>query len=151
MDGVAIQLGAASFCCGEEIVPCGIEDHAKHAAPAILKSDGDAIGRIAMSKICGAVKRINDPEIGCCGLFNAALFFGEEAMGWEQRMEMVDDALFCCMVCVGDKIDRVLMFDAKPRFDVVKQKRSGLLPCVHSSIQQNIQGNMIGGRGHAGS
>ena len=73
-----------------------------------------------MREICGAVERIDDPEIRRRRPFNAPLFFSEKAVFRKLSPNMTDNQLFCRMVRIGYQIYGVLVADAKARLGIVQ-------------------------------
>src|SRR6185437_2902927 len=102
MDGATVQLRTPMFNGREQVIPRGIKDHAKHTAPLVLETDGDAVGWIAMRKISRPIQRIDDPQIRRLCLFNATLFFGQEPMGWKMSPNTLDDTLLGSTIGVSD-------------------------------------------------
>ena len=66
-----------------------------------------------MGEICGAVEWIDDPKIGRWGSFDLPALFSQESVVWELFADVIDDALFSRVVCIGHKIDPILVLNAK--------------------------------------
>ena len=64
VERMAVQIGAPVLDGSEKLVSRWVEDDAEDTAPMEFQPDRHAIGRIAVGKICGAVERVNDPEVG---------------------------------------------------------------------------------------
>ena len=66
-----------------------------------------------MGEVGRAIKRIDHPFVAGWRLLGQPTFLGKDRMGREGVMDDVDDALLRPMVGVGDKVDDLLMFNAK--------------------------------------
>jgi hypothetical protein len=60
-----------------------------------------------------AIKRIDHPLVAGWRLLGETTFLSEDTVGWEGVVNDVDDSLLCLVIGVGDKIDDLLMFNAK--------------------------------------
>jgi hypothetical protein len=59
-------------------------------------------------------------------LLGQPTFLGKDTMGWEGVVDDVDNPLLCLMVGIGDKVDDLLMFNAKTIACAFRQNGSGL-------------------------
>jgi hypothetical protein len=73
-----------------------------------------------------AIKRIDHPFVAGWRLLGQPTFLGKDRMGWESVVDDVDDPLLCLVVGVSDKIDDLLMFNAKTGARGFRQNGSGL-------------------------
>jgi hypothetical protein len=61
-----------------------------------------------------AIKRIDHPFVAGWRLLGQSTFLGKDTMGWEGIVDDIDDALLCLVVGISDKVNDLLMFNAKP-------------------------------------
>ena len=83
-----------------------------------------------MGEVGCAIKRIDHPFIAGRRRFGQPALLGKDRMGWKGVLNHVDDALLCPVVGVGDKVDDLLVFNAKTGARGFSENGSGLASCV---------------------
>jgi hypothetical protein len=79
-----------------------------------------------VSEVGRAIKRIDHPFVAGWRLLGQPTFLGKDTMGWEGVVDDVDNPLLCLMVGIGDKVDYLLMFNAKTVARAFRQNGSSL-------------------------
>src|SRR5690606_33276950 len=69
-----------------------------------LKRDRNSENRNTVQKVCGAIKRINDPAVLAVFAFNSAAFFHQEAVIRTGTAQLAIDEIFRFAVGLGDII-----------------------------------------------
>ena len=96
-----------------------------------------------MSEVGRAIKRIDDPFVTRWSVLGESTFFGKNRMGREGGMDHVDDPLFCLMVGVRDKIDELLMFNAKTGARAFNENGAGLAGGINGNRKKRVEGNIL--------
>ena len=97
----------------EQFVSSRVVDHPNNPTSVAFHPNGHTIGGEPVGEVGRAIKRIDYPFVAGWRLLGETTFLSKDTMGWESVVNDVDDSLLCLVVSIGDKIDDLLMFNAK--------------------------------------
>jgi hypothetical protein len=104
----------------EQFIPGGVKDDTDDTPPLVFEANGDAISGVAMRKICGPIKWVDNPSIRGGSFVVTTSLFGQKMMIGKASLQMINHALFGGTVGIGDQIDGTFVFDLKAGFGIAK-------------------------------
>ena len=139
VDWLIIDPCSAATRSAEELITSGIVHNPKYTLFLVFKADGYTICRKAMCKVCGAVERIDNPQVGRVTLANASPLFREEGVIGIASENHIDDALLGGMICLRNEIDSTLVLDAETVSCITREDLACLSCRMNGCFQE--QGN----------
>lgn len=82
-DGLSVKEGSASFLCSVEFVPPRTVDYPCGECAATHKRDAYGAVLVTPGIVCGAVDRVDDPDVAVVQIFKV-FFFAEESASWQK-------------------------------------------------------------------
>jgi len=107
-DGFAVEVCAAAFGGGVEVIAADIEDDAEDGVARVEEADADGEGGEARDEVIGAVDGVDDPgaAVGVRAIEGDGVgeiaFFADEAVGGVALFEVGEDESLCIAIGVGD-------------------------------------------------
>jgi len=131
---LAVQCGALAARAAKQFVVVGIVDNTGDHRIALCEAHGDAEARVAVSKIGGAVERIDEPaKLG--GSVVTGPLFGHDGMIGKIFCEALDDAALGALVRLGYQIGFTFIGDVGGAVELFTQDFAGLQRDFGGSVE----------------